>query len=29
MDFGKKYQDTCFIEHLYVAASDLLKRQVL
>ena len=29
MDFVKNYQNTWFTEHLYVAASGLLKWQVL
>ena len=29
MDFVKKYQNTCFTGHLYIAAFDLMKWQVV
>ena len=29
IDFAKNYQNNCFTEHLYMAASGLLKWQVL
>ena len=29
MNFGKNYQNTCFIDHLFVIASSVLKWQVV